>query len=126
MPPWSIGHFVTAIVERPSAADPFFYGWRRQCRLYTATDDSEALEILGNARCRYVVTADVAALLPVYAAAAGRPPGPTERTFIRRVHESDASRPVPFLVRVLDSKTGAPRADGSFQPRFRVFRVESP
>ncbi len=123
MPPWSAGHFVTAIAERPSAADPFVYGWRRQCRLFTATDDAEALAILSAAKCRYLVTTDLTRLLPAYAAAAGRLPTPTERMFARRVHESDAARPAPFLERVLDSKTGTRRADGSFQPRFRVFRV---
>jgi asparagine N-glycosylation enzyme membrane subunit Stt3 len=123
MPPWSAGHFVTAIAERPSAADPFVYGWRRQCRLFTATDDAEALAILSAAKCRYLVTADLTPLLPAYTAAAGRPPTPTARMFARRVHESDASRPAPFLERVLDGRTGTRRADGSFQPRFRVFRV---
>ena len=126
MPPWSAGHFVTALAERPSAADPFVYGWRRQCRLFTATDDAEALAILRGAKCRYLVTADVSRLLPSYAAAAGRAPGPTSSMFGRRVHESAAERPVPFLVRVLDSRTGSLRPDGSFQPRFRVFRVDSP
>lgn len=126
LPPWSAGHFVTAIVERPSAADPFVYGWRRQCRLFTATDDAEALAILATAKCRYLVTADLTPLLPAYAAAAGRAPGPTAAMFVRRVHESDAERPVPFLVRVLDSRTGSRRPDGRFLPRFRVFRVESP
>jgi hypothetical protein len=126
MPPWSAGHFVTALVERPSAADPFVYGWRRQCRLFTATDDAEASAILAGARCRYLVTADLTPLLPAYAAAAGRPPGPTAAMFARRVHESDAERPVPFLVRVLDSRTGSRRPDGRFLPQFRVFRVESP
>ena len=123
MPPWSAGHFVTAIAERPSAADPFVYGWRRQCRLFTATDDAEALAILSAAKCRYLVTTDLTPLLPAYAAAAGRPPTPTARMFARRVHESDASSPAPFLERVLDSRTGTRRADGIFQPRFRVFRV---
>jgi len=126
MPPWSAGHFVTAIAERPSAADPFAYGWRRQCRLFTATDDAEAFAILSAAKCRYLVTTDLVPLLPAYAAAAGRPPAPTAGMFARRVHESDASRPAPFLVRVLDSRTGTRRADGSFQPRFRVFRVVEP
>lgn len=123
MPPWSAGHFVTAIAERPSAADPFFYGWRRQCRLFTATEDAEALAILSTAKCRYLVTTDLVPLLPAYAAAAGRPPTPTAGMFARRVHESDASSPAPFLERVFDSRTGTRRADGSFQPRFRVFRV---
>jgi asparagine N-glycosylation enzyme membrane subunit Stt3 len=123
MPPWSAGHFVTALAERPSAADPFVYGWRRQCRLFTATDDVEALAILAGAKCRYLVTTDLTPLLPAYAAAAGRPVAPTAEMFARRVHESDAPRPVPFLERVLDSRTGTRRADGSFQPRFRVFRV---
>jgi asparagine N-glycosylation enzyme membrane subunit Stt3 len=123
LPPWSAGHFVTALAERPSAADPFAYGWRRQCRLFTATDDSEALAILSTAKCRYLVTADLTPLLPAYASAAGRPPTPAERMFVKRVHGSDARRPVPFLERVLDSRTGTLRPDGSFQPRFRVFRV---
>ncbi len=126
MPPWSAGHFVTAIAGRPSAADPFLYGWRRQCRLFTATDDAEALAILEGAKCRYLVTTDLTPLLPVYAAAAGRAPGPTGAMFARRVHESDAERPVPFLVRVLDSRTGSLLPGGRFLPRFRVFRVESP
>jgi asparagine N-glycosylation enzyme membrane subunit Stt3 len=123
MPPWSAGHFVTAIAERPSAADPFVYGWRRQCRLFTATDDAEALAILSAAKCRYLVTTDLASLLPAYAAAAGRPPTPTAGMFARRMHESDVPSPAPFLERVLDSRTGTRRADGTFQPRFRVFRV---
>ena len=123
MPPWSAGHFVTALAERPAAADPFVYGWRRQCRLFTATDDAEALAILTAAKCRYLVTTEVSALLPAYAAAAGRAPAPTRAMFARRAHESDAARPLPFLEKVLDSRTGTRRADGSFQPRFRVFRV---
>ena len=123
MPPWSAGHFVTALAERPAAADPFVYGWRRQCRLFTATDDAEALAILTAAKCRYLVTTDLTPLLPAYAAAAGRAPAPTRAMFARRVHESDATRPLSFLERVLDSRTGTRRADGTFQPRFRVFRV---
>ena len=123
MPPWSMGHFVTALAERPAAADPFVYGWRRQCQLFTATDDAEALAILTAAKCRYLVTAEVSALLPAYAAAAGRAPAPTRAMFARRAHESDAARPLPFLEKVLDSRTGTRRADGTFQPRFRVFRV---
>jgi asparagine N-glycosylation enzyme membrane subunit Stt3 len=123
MPPWSAGHFVTALAERPAAADPFLYGWRRQCRLFTATDDAEAFAILTAAKCRYLVTTDLTPLLPAYAAAAGRAPAPTRAMFARRVHESDATRPLSFLERVLDSRTGTRRADGTFQPRFRVFRV---
>ncbi len=123
MPPWAAGHFVTALAERPSAADPFAYGWRRQCRLFTATDNGEAFAILSAAKCRYLVTTDLTPLLPAYAAAAGRPSAPTGEMFARRVHESDRSSPVPFLERVLDSRTGTRRADGSFQPRFRIFRV---
>jgi asparagine N-glycosylation enzyme membrane subunit Stt3 len=123
MPPWSAGHFVTAIALRPSAADPFVYGWRRQCRLFTATEDAEALAILSAAKCRYLVTTDLTPLLPAYAVAAGRPPAPTAKMFARRVHESDAASPARFLERVLDSRTGGRRADGTFQPRFRIFRV---
>lgn len=123
MPPWSAGHFVTALTGRPAAADPFAYGWRRQCRLFTATDDAEALAILTSAKCRYLVSTELTSLLPAYAAAAGRAAAPTSAMFARRVHESDASRPLPFLEKVLDSRTGSRRADGTFQPRFRVFRV---
>ena len=123
MPPWAAGHFVTALAERPAAADPFVYGWRRQCRLFTATDDAEAFAILKAAKCRYLVTTELTPLLPAYAAAASRAPAPTRAMFARRVHESDAARPLPFLERVLDSRTGARRADGTFQPQFRVFRV---
>jgi hypothetical protein len=123
MPPWSAGHFVTALAERPAAADPFVYGWRRQCRLFTATDDAEAFAILKAAKCRYLVTTELTPLLAAYAAAAGRAPAPTRAMFARRVHESDAARPLPFLERALDSRTGTRRADGTFQPQFRVFRV---
>ncbi|MEO8585977.1 MAG: STT3 domain-containing protein, partial [Acidobacteriota bacterium] len=88
MPPWSAGHFVTALAERPAAADPFVYGWRRQCRLFTATDDAEAFAILKAAKCRYLVTTELTSLLAAYAAAAGRAPAPTSAMFARRVHES--------------------------------------
>lgn len=123
MPPWSAGHFVTALTGRPAAADPFAYGWRRQCRLFTATDDAEALAILTSAKCRYLVSTELTSLLPAYAAAAGRAAAPTSAMFARRVQESDALRPLPFLEKVLESRTGSRRADGTFQPRFRVFRV---
>lgn len=124
MAPWSMGHFVTALAERPAAADPFFYGWWRQARLFTATNDAEARDILLGARCRYLVTTDLRAVLCRYAEAAGRKPGPPEATFAVRVHESAAERPVPFLVRVLDSRTASRAPDGRVIPRFRVFRVD--
>src|SRR5262249_6076891 len=56
MAPWGGGHMETAIVERPAGADPFAYGWRRQCRLYTAPTADEAYAILRQARCKYLVT----------------------------------------------------------------------
>ncbi len=124
MAPWAMGHLVTALVERPAAADPFAYGWRRQARLFTATDDAEAREILVAARCRYLITTDLRPLLRRYGDAAGRPPTPPEATFAVRVHESEALRPVPFLLRVLDSRTAARIPDGRIVPRFRVFRVD--
>ena len=124
MAPWAMGHFVTAIAERPAAADPFLYGFRRQARLFTATDDTEALAILVAARCRYLVTTDLRPVLPSYAAAAGRPPVSLDAAFAVRVHESDRARPVPFLSRVLDSRTAARMPDGRIVPRFRVFRVD--
>jgi hypothetical protein len=119
-----MGHFVTALAERPAAADPFVYGWRRQARLFTAADDAEAREILLGARCRYLVTTDLRSVLPRYAMAAGRAPAPPERMFAVRVHESADYRPVPFLVRVLESRTAARAPDGRLVPRFRVFRVD--
>ncbi len=124
MAPWAMGHFVTALAERPAAADPFFYGWRRQARLFTATDDTEARDILLVARCRYLVTTDLRPVLARYAEAAGRVPAPPESTFAVRVHESAAERPVPFLVRVLESRTASRAPDGRLVPRFRVFRVD--
>ncbi|MGE5346067.1 MAG: STT3 domain-containing protein [Acidithiobacillales bacterium] len=124
MAPWAMGHLVTAVVERPAAADPFAYGWRRQARLFTATDDAEAREILLAARCRYLITTDLRPVLRRYMEAAGRPPAPPEAAFAVRVHESEASRPVPFLFRVLDSRTATRMPDGRIVPRFRVFRVD--
>ena len=41
-----VPHFVTALTGHPAAADPFAYGWRRQARLFTATDDAEVERIL--------------------------------------------------------------------------------
>jgi hypothetical protein len=123
MAPWAAGHFVTALAARPAAADPFAYGWRRQCRLFTSTDPEEAKAILESARCRYLVTTDLSPVLPHYAVAAGRTPGPLESMFSVRVHESEDVHPFPFLTRVLDSRTAARRTDGRIVPRFRVFRV---
>ncbi len=124
MAPWAMGHFVTALTGRPAAADPFAYGWRRQARLFSATDDLEALGILRAARCRYLVTTDLRPVIAAYAVAAGRAPAPPEARFGVRVHESVAEHPVPFLTRVLDSRTAARGPDGRLVPRFRVFRVD--
>jgi asparagine N-glycosylation enzyme membrane subunit Stt3 len=124
MAPWAMGHLVTALAERPAAADPFVYGWRRQARLFTALDDAEAYGILRAARCRYLITTDLRSVLGRYAEAARRPPAPPETMFAVRIHESGSERPVPFLVRVLDSRTAARAPDGRVVPRFRVFRVD--
>lgn len=124
MAPWAMGHFVTALAERPAAADPFLYGLRRQARLFTATDGAEAREILSGAGCRYLVTTDLRPVLPLYAAASGRPPGDPGAMFAVRVHESADPKPFPFLTRVLDSRTAARMPDGRIVPRFRVFRVD--
>ena len=125
MAPWSMGHFVTALAERPAAADPFLYGFRRQARLFSAADDAEALAILRAARVRYLITADLRPVLARYAEAAGRAPAPPDATFAVRVHESADPRPVPFLVRVLDSRTASRTGGGRIVPRFRVFRVDA-
>ncbi|MCL4806791.1 MAG: glycosyltransferase family 39 protein, partial [Thermoanaerobaculia bacterium] len=79
--PWSAGHFVTALTGYPAAADPFGYGWRRQARLFTATDDAEAGRILSESRCAWLFTTNLRPVLPAYAAAAGRPGVPPAATF---------------------------------------------
>ena len=121
--PWSAGHFVTALSGYPAAADPFGYGFRRQARFYTATDDAEAERILREARCDWLFTTDLRAVLPAYAAAAGRPPTPLAATLAVRVQESASPRPLPFLELALDSRTAYRTPDGRLVPRFRVFRV---
>lgn len=123
--PWSAGHFVTALSGYPAAADPFGYGFRRQARLYTTTDDAEAERILREARCGWLFTTDLRAVLPAYAAAARRPPTPLSATFAVRVHESASPRPLPFLELALDSRTASRAPDGRLVPRFRVFRVRT-
>jgi asparagine N-glycosylation enzyme membrane subunit Stt3 len=123
--PWSAGHFVTALSGYPAAADPFGYGFRRQARLYTTPDDAEAARILREARCAWLFTTDLRAVLPAYAAAAGRPPTPLAATFAVRVHESASPRPLPFLELAIDSRTAYRAPDGRVVPRFRVFRVRT-
>lgn len=123
--PWSAGHFVTALSGYPAAADPFGYGFRRQARLYTTPDDDEAERILRESRCAWLFTTDLRAVLPAYAAAAGRPPAPLAATFAVRVHESASPRPLPFLELALDSRTAYRAPDGRLVPRFRVFRVRT-
>jgi len=124
MAPWAMGHFVTALTHRPAAADPNAYGFRRQCDLFTTPDDARAEEILRASRCRYLVTTDLDAVLPLYAAAAGRAGLPPDRTFGHRVHASDELHPVPFLTRVATSRTAIRTPAGTLQPRFRIFRLE--
>ena len=123
--PWSAGHFVTALTGYPSPADPFAYGWRRQARLFTATDDGEAERILAESRCRWLFTTDLRAVLPAYAAAAGRPGTPPAETFSVRVHEASSPSPVPFLELALDSRTAYRAPGGRVVPRFRIWRVRT-
>lgn len=123
--PWSAGHFITALTGYPAAADPFAYGWRRQARLFTATDDAEAERILDDARCRWLFTTDLGAVLPAYAAAAGRPGTPPDATFAVRVQESASAAPVPFLELFLDSRTAYRVPDGRLVPRFRIWRIRT-
>jgi len=123
--PWSAGHFVTALSGYPAAADPFGYGFRRQARFYTTPDDAEAERILREARCEWLFTTDLRAVLPAYAAAAGRPATPPAAMLAVRVHESASPRPLPFLELALDSRTAYRTPDGRLVPRFRVFRVRT-
>ncbi len=122
--PWSSGHFVTALAGRPAAADPNAYGWRRQCRLYTATDDREAEAILRGARCRWLLTVNLRPVLARYSAAAGREEGtPVDAMFGARIHESPSRAPVPFLELLLDSRSATRGPGGRLVPSFRVWRV---
>jgi asparagine N-glycosylation enzyme membrane subunit Stt3 len=124
--PWATGHFVTALTGRPAAADPNGYGWLRQCRLYTATDEAEPLAILRQARCGWLMTANLRGVLASYAAAAGREAGtPVGEMFAVRVHESASRRPVPFLELAMESRTGY-RTGGRIVPAFRIWRVIDP
>lgn len=123
--PWSAGHFITALTGYPAAADPFAYGWRRQARLFTATDDVEAERILAESRCGWLFTTDLRAVLPAYAAAAGRPGTPPAETFSVRVHEAATPNPVPFLELALDSRTAYGLPGGRVVPRFRIWRVRT-
>lgn len=125
--PWSAGHFVTALAWRPAAADPHAYGWRRQCRLYTAVDDAEALAILSQSRSRYLLTANLRPLLPRYAAAAGRDPALSPDAMLAvRVHESASRRPLPFLELALESRTASRVPDGRIVAAYRVWKVVEP
>ncbi len=123
--PWSAGHFVTALTGYAAAADPFAYGWRRQARLFTATDDAEAERILADSRCRWLFTTDLRAVLPAYAAAAGRPGTPPDETFSVRIHEATTPNPVAFLELALESRTAYRAPNGHIVPRFRIWRVRT-
>ena len=122
--PWAVGHFVTALTGRPSAADPNVYGFIRQCRLFTATDDVEPLVILEESKCRYLLTANLRGVLATYASAAGRPAGiPVDRMFATRIHESASRRPVSYLEHLLESRTGYRIPDGRIVSNFRIWKV---
>ena len=76
-------------------------------------------------RCRWLFTTDLRAVLPAYAAAAGRPGTPAGVMFSVRVHEAASPDPVPFLELVLDSRTAYRAPDGRVVPRFRIWRVRT-
>ncbi|HEX7578412.1 MAG TPA: STT3 domain-containing protein [Thermoanaerobaculia bacterium] len=125
--PWAAGHFVTALTGRPAAADPNTYGFIRQCRFFTATDDAEPLAILRETKCRYLLTANLRGVLATYAWAAGRPAGiPVDGMFATRIHESASSRPVPYLELLMESRTGTRAPGGRIVPNFRIWKVISP
>jgi asparagine N-glycosylation enzyme membrane subunit Stt3 len=125
--PWSMGHFVTALVQRPAAADPNTYGWRRQCRLYSSPTDQEAWEILKATKVRYLITMNLRPVLKEYARAAGREERLTpEEMFGIRIHESLSRNPAPFLELFLDSRTAYRTRDGRLIPAYRVWKVIEP
>lgn len=125
--PWSMGHFVTALAQRPAAADPNTYGWRRQCRLYSSPTDEEARQILMSTKVRYLVTMNLRPILPEYARAAGRDESlRPEEMFAIRIHESESRTPVPFLELALDSRTAYRLRNGRLVPAYRIWRVTGP
>ena len=91
-----------------------------------AASDAEAEAILRTAKCRYLLTSNLRAVLPAYGRAVGRPGIDLESTFAVRVHESPNERPVPFLLRVLDSRSGRQLSNGRWIPGFRIYRVLDP
>ena len=110
-----------------AAADPNTYGFLRQCRLFTAADDAVPLAILREARCGYLLTANLRGVLATYAWAAGNPPGtPIDEMFSTRIHESETRRPAPFLELVMESRTGYRTRGGRVVPNFRIWKVISP
>jgi hypothetical protein len=125
--PWAAGHYITALTGRPAAADPNGYGWIRQSRLFTSESDVEAESILRQARCRFLLTANLRGVLADYAQAADRPSTSTfDRMFGIRIHESLSKRPVPFLELFLESRTAYREPGGRIVPVFRIWKVTSP
>lgn len=72
--PWSLGHWITYGAELPVAADNFGYGFFDSVRFFLADDESKALGIARQRRCRFVVTADLLPKMNDYAALIGKPP----------------------------------------------------
>ena len=125
--PWAAGHFVTALTGRPAAADPNTYGFLRQCRLFTAPDDAAPLAILREAKCGYLLTANLRGVLETYAWAAGSQAGtPVDEMFSTRIHESASRHPAPFLELLMESRTGYRTRGGRVVPNFRIWKVISP
>jgi hypothetical protein len=128
LPPWSLGHLAVLFTGRPSVSDNFGYGFHRQSWVFAAppSADAEVAAALRAWRCRYLITTDLRPLLARYGKAAGWQPAPVETTLAVRIHESYATRPVPFLESVIVSDTALVTSAGTLAPRLRVFRVLAP
>lgn len=126
MAPWAVGHLVTAIAGRPAVADNFGYGFIAQARFWsTPTAEDAALgEWMRQQRIGYVLVGNLESILPLYARTVGRADDP--EALGRRLFAAREARPVDFLERVLESRSGNLGPDGVFRPQFRVFRRVDP
>jgi len=57
--PWSLGHSIIYIGERPVVADPFGHGIDKSAKYYTAESTQEALQVIKENKVGYVVGQDM-------------------------------------------------------------------
>ncbi|MFC1522314.1 STT3 domain-containing protein [Elusimicrobiota bacterium] len=59
MAPWSMGHAIIYLAQRPVVADPFNHGMIESAGYYTAVNPIDAVKILINNGLRYVISEDM-------------------------------------------------------------------